>query len=217
MSVDFVAIEAVGKNGILTCVGIKKVGGQDLLYGVSAAHVLLGANKKPDYTDRISIYNSSSSPSFSPAGITEKAIYINGIGEHPNWGILDAGCFLFNRKYREYLMPRIVPLKRSSRLDRIESLENMNVYGYSVQNEERLKGVVEKAFVTVKNKTLKFDLAIRFVNGKTEEGDSGMLWKSQNGSAVAMHIYGNSIYSFATIITRVRQALDLSFYRIKID
>lgn len=216
MNADLTAIRSFDKLGILTCFAFYSKPNVKRLYGISAAHVLLGKNRKVELNDTIDIYYSKNHLNwFKEAGLLEKAYFINGTGVFPEWGMLDAGSFLIRPQVSKLIMSKLTPMKFSSKLKDLSLLKNTIVYGYAVQTDMLLKGVVSKVLVKSEKFNLNFDVQIRFINGTTNAGDSGMLWKTQNGTAVAMHVYGDNSNSYSTLIDRVRDKIGMPLFRIK--
>ncbi len=212
MNADFIAIRSFDKLGILTCFAIFSKSGIIRLYGISAAHVLLGSDRMAGLKDAIDVFHSNEHLRWiEDAGLLEKAYFINGTGIAPELGLLDAGSFLIKPKVADLIKDRITKLKYS------QKLKNTIVYGYSVQSNLTLKAVVSDVIHYSSKFDLNFDLEISFMNGGTHEGDSGMLSRTQNGSAVAMHVYGDARHTYTTFINRISQKIDMPLYRLKID
>jgi hypothetical protein len=185
------------------------------LYGLSAAHVLLGENKDADPYDVIKIRNTETNRWIN-AGVLVKSVYSNGLDMFSDFGAIDAGIFELNREFKNKIKNELKPLKHSKYLQgNPKALEGKTLYSYSPMQDKKIRATVEKLFYKTSNKfPRKFDLVLENVDSGelTKKGDSGIVWKDASGRAVAMHIRGDkhtNRFSYGTFINRVTKSLDI--------
>jgi len=193
----------------------------EVLYGLSAAHVLLGENNDADPYDIIRIRNIESNRWIN-AGVLIKSVYSNGLNKASDFGTVDAGIFQLNDSFKNKIKSKLKTLTFSKYLEGNPNVMlGITLYSYSPMQEKKIRGkVVDIFYKTSDRYPRKFDLIIENLDNGilTRGGDSGIIWKDNRGKAVAMHIRGDKItnrFSYSTFIDRVTRNLNIRLLEIK--
>ncbi|MEA5403241.1 hypothetical protein VB776_09970 [Arcicella sp. DC2W] len=201
---NFVRIKVGSKVGALAGFVSKPDGS---IVGLSAFHVLSGSNRQIDPFDDIVDIRDEEQQKWVEFGITKEGIYSRGNATDRDFGVLDFAFFQLNPSLLERVEKNLneIPISHFLEMKILTEMENEMVFGYSVINESRIVGQISKVFYTGSHNL--FDAEIEIIEGSTEDGDSGILWKDANGRALLMHIRGNSdnntFKSYGTFINRI--------------
>lgn len=153
---------------------------ENRVYGLSAYHVLAGKDMTINIDlDRVECWNNSARD-WQVIGRT-----INGLfSDRPPAMRIDYAYFEVTREVNQYLLDLLVPVET---LDVTYPVRrNTTLIGYSVMNRMAVRGRV------LDLNQNGFDFIIQLESGSIlDEGDSGMLWKTDDGQALAMHLAGN--------------------------
>jgi hypothetical protein len=206
----------VGSNiGALTCFIGKSC---NKIYGLSAFHVLSGENRIIDIDQDIVKIKDNSSGDWIEFGRTVEGRFSAGLGNRQNFGILDYAIFQIANPFIPRIQNQLKDLSLSRLLEYpdINGIKGKNVYGFSVTNENYVKGRIAEIFYENKSGQ-KFDAVIELApNFSTNTGDSGMLWKDEAGEALFMHIRGNDLtnarFSFSTNVSRITKIYSSKLY-----
>lgn len=184
-------------------------GEDDLLFGVSCAHCLAGADGNPHTTTSVGVWDSGTGR-FEAAGESVFAVEAPGFGLPGNYGFSDAGLLMLDHielLERANSSPTLPVLERPAR--------GMAVYAQAYAAD--LSGTIDAIEVDVEN--LRTDMVIRIDGAGTHPGYSGMLWRTGSGQAVGIHAYGAEIdatsgrsrYSLAMSARRAAHQLQVEF------
>lgn len=161
---------------------------------LSCAHVTGGQDEDPNTPEQISLWDPSRKE-WHPIGISTVGLYERGNGYPPDFGKLDAGLVRIQdvtvRRFANSLPPLQVFMPKA----------NANVpallQGTPLRAKGAMSGICEGVVTGVwmrdiRGSGISADLVITDQQGAdlTRPGDSGMLWKDRNGTAVAIHILG---------------------------
>ena len=217
---NFIKIRNGSKEGSLTsfAVDIDRV-----LYGLSAAHILLGENNYIDPYDIIE-REDIETKKWMEAGVLVKSIYSNGSKKISDFGTIDAGIFELNNLFKKKISDKLKPLLFSKYLEvNPNNMIGETLYAYSIMQNKKIKGKIKNIFyITAEPYPRKFDLEIESLDSKklTIDGDSGIIWKDKKGKAVAMHIHGDTSknrFSYSTFIDRITKNLNINLLEIDKD
>lgn len=158
-------------------------------FGVSCAHALWGLDRRAITRDEILIW-STETQNWVPAGLSAALAYEFGSGTPADFGFLDAGLFeLADAQLSEQV--QAMPQSDLVDIPHDESLIGVPVVAESFLGG-RLEAQISHIFATVDSQGTKVDLVIRRDDGGdlTRPGDSGMLWRTENGAALGIHALG---------------------------
>ncbi|WP_282111695.1 hypothetical protein [Maribacter stanieri] len=196
------------------------------VFGITAAHVLFGTDRKVNLQDIVEVQNIETGR-WIKSGLVYKANFSNGFGSFSNWGTIDAGIFMLRKSFIDRIKLNLRPLRISPLLkDDPMALKGEILYSYSSFFNKKIKGKIVKVFYTYgvdshKNRPEKqrFDILIESLDESqiTDSRDSGLLWTDKRGGAVAMHThgFGNKRFSCSTFIDRIASnfQVGLLYYR----
>ncbi len=197
-------IETSSQVGALTGYIVR----ENQLFGMSAFHVLIGSyGVNHPYGVSVRIRDTLNSEWIN-SGVTYWGFCFAGEGTMGNFGLLEYALFRVNNTLRQIIEPHLNPIHLSAELfnrDDFNHLIGLEVFGYSVINDQRVEGFINSINYTGQQN--RYDVEIYLTRGTLEEGDSGMLWKDALGNALLMHIFGNSRFnatkSFSTLMNRI--------------
>ncbi len=149
------------------------------LFGMGAAHALTGVDRDPLTPTAVSVW-SPTERRYIRVGNTTMAAYDYGFGIPGDYGFADVAIFTL---VESELLARAKASRR--RPPRGAALLS-RVYGESAHGA--LQGEIIGVDQTVRN--VRADVCIRVNTGGTFPGDSGLLWRSEDGSPIAIHAYG---------------------------
>ncbi|MHB1277929.1 MAG: hypothetical protein ACYC1Q_05985 [Bacteroidia bacterium] len=182
--------------------------------GLSAFHVLSGSNRIIDpFDDKVEVFNRETGK-WLQLGTTVDGRYYQGDGTDANFGILDFAFFQIFNSFKDRIKFNLTAIALSQYLadSNKADLANKHVFGYSVIDQMEVVGRIRKIYYIGQNN--RFDVEIDMTNGRTNEGDSGMLWRDEYGHPLFMHIRGNSTNdstkSYGTFLDRIVR--DRTFY-----
>jgi hypothetical protein len=150
------------------------------LYGVSCAHCLAGADGNPHTTTAIDVWDSVKEE-YVLAGQSVFAVAAPGYGLPGNFGFSDAGLFTLEHPQLTERARTAVPLSILDRPSRATTVV-AHAYGADFTGELDALDVIIGDF--------RADALIYTVGAGTFPGNSGMMWRSKSGQAVAIHAYG---------------------------
>lgn len=195
------------QNGSLACFGRTSA---NLVCGISCAHVLTGTDgylNTPGEPDIVRIWDSESSKLVECG----KTIAVH----RSSPPVIDCGIFQYSPSFAQNLIPKLKFLALNNDLFfSPQALLNAKVHAYSGPRNIVLRGKV------IQTSYAPWDFIIRNEDGLGfMRGDSGMLWLDENGSAVAIHIAGDtmhqpSTYSYAGNAFQILQHLDVTLYTL---
>jgi hypothetical protein len=177
-------------QGILTC--FAKTNGT--YYGISCDHVIAGEDGIINAKDILRFWHENN---WHEIGIGHQGYTTKGNGELPDFGVMDSGLIKINSSW---LIEKLKSCKLLSYYNMkneksIFSLIGTRVTGNSFTGEVLnglVTGVLQRPYDDRDSHSFYSDIVIESEDnsGLTLKGDSGLLWKDQNGKAIAMHIGG---------------------------
>ncbi len=200
-------------QGSLSCFAVSTSG----VFGVSCAHCLTGLDKNPVTPTPVSVW-SEPPGRFLPAGQSVYLVYSPGFGVKGSFGYLDCGLFnLMDPK----LAARAAAGKPLAVVEDIHQLMGQKLRGVSALNAPGFAAMEREARVEgveVRAQGERCDLHLKVEAPGTFEGDSGMLWLTQDGRAAAIHARGEilaggqgSRFTTAMSAKRAQAALCVDF------
>lgn len=184
-----IAVQDGRKRGTLSC--FAKRGSK--LFLVTCAHVLMGRDNDPTTTDPVEIW-SPKSRQWIEIGMTSDLLYESGSGVPQAFGFLDAGLAeisssTLKNKVRNKPLLEVYPAPSSSK--EAVGLLKKSVIGVGVLMGEEKARITELYWRSSSGRR-RADMVIRGLNGQglTMKGDSGVLWKTPSGRALAIHALG---------------------------
>ena len=172
-------------QGTLSCFGISQAGA----YGVSCAHCLTGIDGNPATPTGVAAYVVPPGQ-FLSVGQSVFLAYSPGVGAHDNFGYLDCGLFdlrghIFASRAANSQFVEVV--------EDIHGLVGSRLTGISALNAPNTASHIREAQVVgVEAEALgeRSDVVLSVLPPGTFKGDSGMLWVTPAGQAVAIHARG---------------------------
>jgi hypothetical protein len=175
-------------------------------FGLTCAHVAGGQDKNPATPDPVSVWSSVMERSI-PVGKTLSAFVSPGTGQTDDFGLADAALFTLEH-------PELINRARSASVIQTGYPE----IGALVQGGGGTHGTLTGRVTGIEKiiYNMLFDVCIRVDPPGTFIGDSGMLWKSEDGEPLAMHAYGEdtpvgSLFSGAMLAGRAARYLSVEF------
>lgn len=172
------------------------------IFGLTCAHCIEGDDHDPSTPSKITLWDQFRRDYLS-VGLSGPYVNTSGLGLPGNFGFTDWGLFSIEDQGLQSIGQKATPIKMcSGNLNEVTALTAHGV----------IKGIVEHTQAQLPN--VFADVAIRIEVGATFGGDSGALWRDNNGAAVAIHAIGEdgpcgSSMSFAMFAPRI--ASDLMF------
>lgn len=189
--------------------------GDNGLVGISAGHALWGSDESNVQPDNIEVWLPAVRTWFA-TGETTRIIYESGAGTAADFGFVDAGMFEIGAPEVQDVATEAAPLNVVDELS--PALRGLPVSGEGGVSGP-CQGVVTHVFVSAEEGGgRRFDLMISSVDGEgmTRPGDSGLLWRTDNGAALAIHLVGEnrgslgSRFSLGCLAARVRDHLGVT-------
>jgi len=185
------------------------------LVGISAAHALWGPDESNVQPDNIEVWLPAVRTWF-PSGETTRIIYESGDGTAADFGFVDAGMFEIGTPEIQDAAAAASPLNVVADLS--PALRGLPVSGEGGVSGT-CQGIVTHVFVSAEEGGgRRFDLMISSVDGEgmTRPGDSGLLWRTEDGAALSIHLVGEnrgslgSRFSLGCLVARVRDRLGVT-------
>lgn len=181
----------------------------NLLYGVTAGHVLTGVDNHIDRNEMVAVFDDDIIK-WIDAGQPVAIHYTVGADLIPdNFGTLDAGIFSLMADFKDHITARLkkIPIHPFIINRDFKSLVGLRVYSFSVMYNRVIAGTVAEIF-SESSPGNHYDLIIDSDDNEiiTTHGDSGILWYDVKGFAIGLHTNGNadeSTASYSTLINRV--------------
>lgn len=150
------------------------------LYAVSCAHCMRGRDGNPHTSDPIDFWEPALGR-YVPGGENGFAVDAPGLGLPGNFGFSDAGLILLEHRelLRRARAASVLPI--IGRLSRGMPVASQGPRGAILGTVEAVEAVIDR---------VRIDIVIKMPNGGSVPGNSGMLWRSRDGSAVGMHAIG---------------------------
>lgn len=177
-------------------------------YGLTCAHVLGGADQNPASPDPVSIWSSEMERSIQ-VGKTSSSFVSPGTGVTGESGVADAVLFTLEH-------PELINRAESARV-----VQTGNpVEGGMVKGSGGTHGPLTGTVTGIEKRVyaMFFDVCIMVDPPGVFIGDSGMLWKNENGQPIAIHAYGEetpigigSQFSGAMLASRAARIVDVEF------
>lgn len=150
------------------------------LHAVSCAHCLRGRDGNPHTTEPIDFWDAGSNR-YIQGGENGFAVDAPGLGIPGNFGFSDAGLVALEHPQlvrRARAAPQMRPVTRIVRGLAVASQgPNADISG----TIDAVEAVIDRT---------RIDLVVFMPNGGTVPGNSGMLWRTNNGDAVGIHAIG---------------------------
>ena len=172
--------------GTLSCFGLS----DSAMFGVTCAHCLTGADGKHSTPTMVSMY-SGSAGRYVDAGESKRAFYDDGDALPGKFGFAD--CGLFTLKHPP-LARRAASARSISTVTDPALLLGQTLYaesalvvdGFSEQRRAKVVGIYAKVHGQL------FDVALAVEAPGTFAGDSGLMWRTADGAAAAIHMRGET-------------------------
>lgn len=175
-------------QGTLTCFARSPFG----VYGLSCAHCLRGADGNPATPTPVAMY-SPDVGRYLRAGDSLLAVYAAGPGLPGNFGYLDCGLFTLRDPS---LMARANSAMPLAVVDDIRKLMNTRLVARSaldVQGFADRRRDAQVIGVNLDALDERCDVVLLASMPGTFQGDSGMLWRTSDGRAAAIHARGEVV------------------------
>lgn len=189
---------------MVTCVAMSAAGP----VGVSCAHALTGSDGDAFSADPVDLF--SPGAGFVPAGRTRTAVFARGLGVPGDYGFSDIGCFSLDANGAAALATGRAPMRVWNGRAAAGPLAADAIRG------RRLRGEVHAVLAEMLGGFC--DLVVRVDDGGTIAGDSGMLWRTADGTAIAVHALGSvgalgqgSRFSGCMLAKRASELLNVTF------
>jgi len=172
-------------QGTLTCFGHSDAG----VFGVSCAHCLEGVDGNPATPTPVSMY-SDDSGQFVDAGSSIYALFSPGPGRQDDFGYIDCGLFDIQERT---LLGRANAASPLGVIEDEGSLIGKRLIATSALNapnwpDHNRSAIVVGLHANALNE--RCDLVLQADAPGTFHGDSGMLWKTEDGQAAGIHARG---------------------------
>ena len=161
----------------------------------------------------VQMYSESAGDYFD-TGLSSRSVYARGDGVPGNFGFADCGLFELDDPS---LAARGASAQTASTVGEAESLLGKMLQGESALLVDGYPGAQRSAEVIGVHARIDremFDLVLRVDAPGTYAGDSGMLWKTAQGDAAAIHLRGErtpngSRTTIAMLASRAENLLDV--------
>lgn len=175
-------------QGTLTCFGESQLG----RFGVSCAHCLVGVDRNPATPSSVALYDPSTRQ-FIPVGESMFLPFSPGTGLPGNFGYMDCGLFSLADPG---VVARAAAAKPIPVVPDVRALIGQSLFGLSPLkapgqvDPQRVALVIGAESVALGQRS---DLVLQVATPGTFQGDSGMLWITQDGAAAGIHARGQEM------------------------
>lgn len=197
------------KPGTLSCFATSPNG----VFGISCAHCLAGADGNPSTPSPVSIYQPGRSDDIA-SGTSYWSVSAPGPGLPKNFGYLDCGLIAFTPSEAAALTRNASAIHP---VDDIGSLTGQRVFATNALRSSAGDNFRRTATIWTVDKVAlgeRADVVLLVDPPGTFIGDSGLLWRTRSGMAVAIHARGELILggqgsrlTTAMAVHRARSAL----------
>lgn len=178
------------------------------IVAVTCAHCIKGPDLDPFSSDPMKIWHPASKR-YIDVGVSDYAVYGRGRGVPGDFGFLDAGMFT---------VEDIAIRAQANAAPALSVWDNVrtNTRVWMETGHGIVHGMVHAIEAVFPNAFA--DVSIRLTEGGTFKGDSGGLWRTESGLAVAIHTMGSDLgpnapsdLSVGMFAHRVRELLGVEF------
>lgn len=177
-----------------------------LLHAVSCAHCLRGRDGNPHTSEPVDFWEAAAGR-YIPGGENGFAVDAPGLGLPGNFGFSDAGLVTLEHPELQKRARAAPALKFVGRLTRGMPVAAQSPSMTILGSVDAVEAMIDRVRV---------DIVVYMPNGGSVPGNSGMLWRARDGSAVGMHAIGvysdnvaESRYSLCMSAARVAAALQV--------